>query len=392
MVEPTIDPLAWLGKHLEEADTDLLREMVRTFVQALMAAENRWSRRGGGEGRAGGRWLDGQRQGWSGGLIHHLRGRDPRAAIGQERDGTRRGRELPFPRHPPSRSIVRGESDAGLAPSRVAVISLMPVRGSMSTAPVPPIPPKELRFMGDSEDQFTRIGDREVERLRKYAGLESASFVVDIGFGYGRLAHALLRSGEFRGRYVGLDILPRHVAWCTNELAPLSGGRMEFMLLDIQSDRYNPDGELDAASMRIPLEDDSADVVALFSVFAHMYPEGLIHYLREIRRVIRRSGRGCATFFLLDDEWQRIKRAGRDLLPYELTEFCRFADKDDPLYAIGYSLDWVLNQLAKAGLTLAHPIVFGTWREFSAIGGGGGSQDLVVFRRENAGSSSSARG
>lgn len=29
----------WLRKHLEQADTDLLREMVRTFVQALMCAE-----------------------------------------------------------------------------------------------------------------------------------------------------------------------------------------------------------------------------------------------------------------------------------------------------------------------------------------------------------------
>jgi len=34
-----MDPLEWLRKQLEEADTDLLREMVRTFVQALMSAE-----------------------------------------------------------------------------------------------------------------------------------------------------------------------------------------------------------------------------------------------------------------------------------------------------------------------------------------------------------------
>ncbi len=39
MVEQTMDPLAWLRKHLEEADIDLLREMLRTFIQALMSAE-----------------------------------------------------------------------------------------------------------------------------------------------------------------------------------------------------------------------------------------------------------------------------------------------------------------------------------------------------------------
>jgi len=39
VVDTTMDPLEWLRKQLEEADTDLLREMVRTFVQALMSAE-----------------------------------------------------------------------------------------------------------------------------------------------------------------------------------------------------------------------------------------------------------------------------------------------------------------------------------------------------------------
>ncbi len=39
MVEQTMEPLAWLRKQLEEADVDLLREMVATFVQALMGAE-----------------------------------------------------------------------------------------------------------------------------------------------------------------------------------------------------------------------------------------------------------------------------------------------------------------------------------------------------------------
>ncbi len=34
-----MDPVVWLRKHLEEADTDLLREMVHTFIQVLMGAE-----------------------------------------------------------------------------------------------------------------------------------------------------------------------------------------------------------------------------------------------------------------------------------------------------------------------------------------------------------------
>jgi putative transposase len=39
VVAMTMDPLEWLRKQLEEADADLLREMVRCFAEALMGAE-----------------------------------------------------------------------------------------------------------------------------------------------------------------------------------------------------------------------------------------------------------------------------------------------------------------------------------------------------------------
>jgi putative transposase len=38
-VPTTMDPLAWLRKHLEEDGSDLLRDMVRVFAERLMAAE-----------------------------------------------------------------------------------------------------------------------------------------------------------------------------------------------------------------------------------------------------------------------------------------------------------------------------------------------------------------
>src|SRR5919201_6348308 len=34
-----MEPLAWLRKHLDEADPDLLRAMVKAFADALMSAE-----------------------------------------------------------------------------------------------------------------------------------------------------------------------------------------------------------------------------------------------------------------------------------------------------------------------------------------------------------------
>jgi putative transposase len=39
VITESMDLLAWLRKQLAEADTDLLREMVRSFAEALMGAE-----------------------------------------------------------------------------------------------------------------------------------------------------------------------------------------------------------------------------------------------------------------------------------------------------------------------------------------------------------------
>lgn len=39
MVDLRMDPLSWLRKQLEEADVDLLREMVRSFAETLMSAD-----------------------------------------------------------------------------------------------------------------------------------------------------------------------------------------------------------------------------------------------------------------------------------------------------------------------------------------------------------------
>jgi hypothetical protein len=36
VVDTTMDGLAWLRKHVEQADTDLLRDMVKLFCERLM--------------------------------------------------------------------------------------------------------------------------------------------------------------------------------------------------------------------------------------------------------------------------------------------------------------------------------------------------------------------
>lgn len=226
-----------------------------------------------------------------------------------------------------------------------------------------PLPPAALRFMAETEEQYLAIGDGLVERIDALVELPARPRIVDIGCGYGRLAHALLRSPRFLGRYHGFDILPKQIAWCAAALTPASAGRCRFRQLDVRNDRYNPTGTVAPDQVSFELPDGSADLIVLTSVFTHMYPAEITHYLREIRRLLAPDGCAYVTFFLLDERVHQVIDAGRTHypLPHALTPFCRVMNREDPLHVIAYETSWVLAQCAAAGLQLLPPVRTGSW-------------------------------
>jgi SAM-dependent methyltransferase len=233
--------------------------------------------------------------------------------------------------------------------------------------------------MGEDDADFLYKGDALVNDLREFAGLQNDSMVLDIGSGYGRVAHALWRSG-YRGRYVGLEILERHVRWCETELAPLTDGRFLFRHHDVRNARYNPKGEQEATEVRFELDDGTVDVAVLTSLFTHMYPQEVAHYLAELGRVLDPArGRALVTVFLLDETWEKAEAEGKSQfpMPHELDEASRFHDDSDPLHAIGYRPEWLAARCADAGLTL-ETLRLGMWcgRDASAA-----LQDMLVLRR-----------
>ena len=50
----------------------------------------------------------------------------------------------------------------------------------------------------------------------------------------------------------------------------------------------------------------------LKSVFTHMHPNDVRHYLKELGRVIRSGGRAVITYFLLNDESRALVAQDRD--------------------------------------------------------------------------------
>jgi SAM-dependent methyltransferase len=241
-----------------------------------------------------------------------------------------------------------------------------------------PLPPSELRFMGEDDERFAAMGDGFVADMIELCALRADAAVLDIGSGYGRLAHGLARR-EFEGAYLGLEILPRHVGWCQEHITPASGGRYEFVHLDVRNDRYNPAGAMAANEVTFDVADGSVDVAVLTSVFTHMYAADIERYLAQLRRVLRPGGRALTTFFALDETWREAQLAGRVemAMTHVLDAHCRYHNANDPLHAISYTPAWIRGAVARAGLRV-FAVRLGTW---CGRPGALGYQDTFVLQR-----------
>lgn len=246
---------------------------------------------------------------------------------------------------------------------------------------LPPLPPKSIRFMQEDDETFLSIGKYEVDVLLR-AGLKDGYRLLDVGSGYGRLAYALI-DRTVKVHYTGIDILPKHVTWCQDEI---SSGHPDFVFkhVDIRNDRYNPRGALDAKTDRFISENETFNLSCLFSVFTHMYEEEIENYLRTIWDALGDEGVCVATFFLFNEN--RMPHivtggSGTDLpMSHRLNEHTIYHNEADPLHAICYEQNFIWRLAEKIGFE-ASIIEYGTW---AGLEKGGGYQDVVSLVKAKA--------
>jgi len=246
----------------------------------------------------------------------------------------------------------------------------------------PLTPPRRLQYVGRAAD-FEAVGADWRERLVRDHGLRPDSDVLDIGCGVGRAAVALIP--ELRtGSYEGFDVVPQFIRWCRRAITGRHP-RFRFRVADVGNRQYNRGGDSPAARFTFPYADESFDIALAASVFTHMEPDGIRRYLAEARRVLRPGGALVCTFFLVDDEVERLLPLGRSAFPldHELTDAegtrYRAADRRVPEYCAGIYERPLLADVAATGLE-AEAIERGWWsgRE---VGPGAPYQDLLRLRR-----------
>jgi SAM-dependent methyltransferase len=237
----------------------------------------------------------------------------------------------------------------------------------------PLVPPRWLRFVGGGD--FDTVGCHFVRHFQQLASLRSDESVLDVGCGVGRIAAALTDFLKPPGSYHGFDIVREGIEWCQREITP-QHPHFRFQHANVFNAAYNPRGRYAASDFAFPFAPASFDFVFLTSVFTHMLPEAMSHYLLEIRRVLRGSGRCFATFFILNDESRALMAKPPSLYNFHRDAGGFFTTSPDcPEVAVAYEEAVLRSHFDSAGFALkaSYP---GGWcgRDVSVDG-----QDIVLL-------------
>jgi SAM-dependent methyltransferase len=219
-------------------------------------------------------------------------------------------------------------------------------------------------------------GERYLKVFIELGGLKPGHAVLEPGCGTGRMAKALTGFlGD--GTYDGFDVVAKAITTCEREIA--SGHpNFRFRHVDVRNRAYNRKGKLDPKSFAFPYRDETFDFVFLTSVFTHMLPPEVRHYLDEIQRVLRPTGRALMTLFLLNSDALAAIDAGRAKRTFRHEGNGYWFDTRRPEEVVAYREEDALGLIDAAGLTLDGPIRYGRW---AGRGTAPAGQDILVVKR-----------
>jgi SAM-dependent methyltransferase len=249
-----------------------------------------------------------------------------------------------------------------------------------------PDPPQELASgVGGALD----IGHGHVAQLRAFAGLRSEDHVLDVGCGIGRTAIPLAAVLSGKGSYDGFDLSPAAIEWCSREITSRYPN-FRFAHIDLFNGAYNPSGTISPAEFTFPYEDEQFDLVFVYSVFTHLLPEDLEHYLAEVTRVLKKGGRMLGTFFILNEAALQELSSGLEADPEAAHIAKSLLEHDQGEWATGIELaqEWMVaykpayvRRLFRRNGLRIDKWVSGGWLDWATGRGPMGLQDTVVAHR-----------
>jgi ubiquinone/menaquinone biosynthesis C-methylase UbiE len=220
------------------------------------------------------------------------------------------------------------------------------------------VPPRGKIFIGPGD--YVKLGEKFLGFFRELAGLQPDHAVLDVGCGIGRMAVPLTRFLNDKGSYDGFDIVKSGIDWCSRHISN-NYPNFRFIYTGLYNQLYNTSDKADASNFIFPYNDGKFDFVFLTSVFTHMMPAEVAHYMNEISRVMKPGATCLISFFIVNCESEDLMIKKPTHMNFPINKgFYRLHSAQVDTANVAYDEEWLLEKLEKAGLKFEH-IKYGEW-------------------------------
>jgi SAM-dependent methyltransferase len=242
----------------------------------------------------------------------------------------------------------------------------------------PLVPPVAEMFDGPASlEEFKANGEEFLDIYKNICGLQPDETMLDVGSGIGRKTIPLTTYLSASARYEGIDIAAAGIDWCRQTITPRFPN-FHFQQIAVHNGQYNPSGTCPPSEYRFPFADGVFTFVMLGSVFTHMMPGDVEHYLSEVYRVMG-PGRCLISYFLLNDESRRLIAAGRSTIGFKIVrDGYTTTSAEIPEHAVAFEESFITSLYGRLGFKIAR-LDYGSWcgrDEFLSY------QDLILAVKE----------
>ncbi len=248
------------------------------------------------------------------------------------------------------------------------------------------IPLHLLYKTGGGPEDFEKVAEWHLSQVKKYIGILEHHNILEIGCGIGKDAMTLIDIIGKKGKYLGTDVIKESIQWCQENIST-NYPNFQFIHHNIHDHLHNPQGDLKAEDVTIDSH-INFDLIMLHSVFTHMFPDEIVHYLKQFERVLADRGKIWLSFFIITNrlhrqimvnshnEWSEKKKTFT--FQHEYAPRCFINDKESPRSTVAYEIDWIYDAVNEAGLRVEN-FLEGTWSGYWKNPRNG--QDAVILSK-----------